>query len=91
VASGPEFVRLQHLGDLDSGCPLGGRRCRRRDTFYYDTGRPEETVVIADSPYHTAVYYVDGSVALRAHRDGSRTRDDVPDPRDTGEEVACYE
>lgn len=60
-------------------------------TFYYETGRPEETVVHADSAYHTTVYYVDGSVALRAHREGSRTRGDVPDPREDGHEVACYE
>lgn len=48
-------------------------------------------VAIADSPYHTAVYYVDGSVALRAHREGSRTSGDVPDPREAGNQVACYE
>lgn len=60
-------------------------------TFYYETGRPEETVVHADSPYHTAVYYVDDSVALRAHREGSRSRGDDPDPREDGDEVACYE
>lgn len=60
-------------------------------TFYYETGGPEETDVHADSPYHTAVSYVDGSVALRAHREGSRSRGDVPDPREDGDEVACYE
>ena len=58
-------------------------------TFHYTT--ESNDVAVVDSPYHTAVYYVDGSVALRAHRDGSRTRGDVPDPREEGHEVACYE
>lgn len=55
-----------------------------REEFDGDVG-------IGDSAPQTAVYYVDDSVALRAHRKGRRGHSVVPDPREDGDEVACYE
>lgn len=73
-------------GDAPGGAGVAGVEY----TFYYQT-ESNGDVAVADSPSHTAVYYVDGSVGLRAHRERSRTRGEEPDPREDGDEVACYE
>jgi len=55
-------------------------------TFWHETKRTH-----ADSGNRVAVYYVDESVALRAHESGRRENGVEPDPLETGQEVACFE
>ncbi len=47
--------------------------------------------VIADSPTNVAVYYVDASVAVRAHARGRRDAGTEPDPMEEGVTVACFD
>jgi hypothetical protein len=55
-------------------------------TFWHETES-----IHADSGNRVAVYYVDESVAIRAHERGRREDGVEPDPRETGQEVACFE
>lgn len=58
--------------------------------YFYEMEGDSRNIVV-DSPTQTAVYYVDESVAIRAHTEGLRTKGTELDPREHGRVVACFE
>jgi hypothetical protein len=77
--------REMWIVDSSSSAGVGGVQY----TYWYEI--EEGGITHFDSPNEVAVYYVDGSVALRAHEEGRREDGVEPAPLETGAEVACFE
>lgn len=71
--------------DSSSGAGVGGVQY----TYWFEIDKGGITHF--DSSNQVAVYYVDESVAVRAHEEGRRDAGIEPDPREAGVEVACFE
>jgi len=78
------------IGDQETwtkSAPAGAGVAGIEYTFHYTDRRG----TIADSGMNLAVYYVDTSVAVRAHERGRREDGTHPDPWEDGVTVACFD